>query len=756
MSKRTKLAGAIALTLSCGFASSAFAAPPAAGSAYFTDPQTSRVEDQTSEGIGQVNMITCILSALRGDAMVNKGDYIALVDQNKCDQAKRSSTTNSGSSSEGAQAATYSTTVVNSTRTSNSDPMRVKMWLDETEDGESMTISVNASAVSAPSASNPFGVFRLDFCGRPKGYTGACPMGGYLDAQDGSLSFYQAEGGGGGTTALRLTSVGTTTGSGRMSMTFNDQGQQQTATFNFAYDQTNFLRGNQCFSRDASDPDTRFSVWRYGLYDAATGARVNRTSGFPIEYTSGGQTYHGYLGYWGLSLPGDVTLANGATVQKVDYGSGDTPTRTNYTVMKSEGKLYKYSLRTKKLNQLDKIKFNTFVNNVTGFFSGATPNVQYEMYWDDAAGNFKVTGQMNCGQNGCQTQTLQNEQTVSASFFSQYGAQGWSQSLGGELFIDLRGVGGSVTSANVNVNYRVQDIVYPADFPAQLFCINNCPTAGSMAAFFTPANGVQPPASPFGSTFNVFQPVAAGAVRTYTGDSTAAVIRDGAAQAVTFANKEALSQRPQYMNGVRSGRMFTSLASAECSQGSGTYCDYMVNGLATYYVWETGANQWNQFAAVKDSGGNFVAFDAPLQVNFNVPAGTQYGQYAGKSIVLQYGGFGELWGIPGACVSRVDNQPVSCDTDGSRYVPEFIIPMSDTLGVVSSNGTNYLVKWLEREIRFAKKNASACSNLVLPNNVSLPDASGLKDPSDSASNIYIGTKPTVTGAPRVIHGDVKY
>jgi len=36
----------------------ATAAPPAA-SAYFTDAQTSHVQDATSDSIGQVNMITC-------------------------------------------------------------------------------------------------------------------------------------------------------------------------------------------------------------------------------------------------------------------------------------------------------------------------------------------------------------------------------------------------------------------------------------------------------------------------------------------------------------------------------------------------------------------------------------------------------------------------------------------------------------------------------------------------------------------------
>jgi hypothetical protein len=126
--------------------------------------------------------------------------------------------------------------------------------------------------------------------------------------------------------------------------------------------------------------------------------------------------------------------------------------------------------------------------------------------------------------------------------------------------------------------------------------------------------------------------------------------------------------------------------------------------------------------------------------------------------VMQYGGFGNLWGIPGSCVSRLTNQPISCDNQQARYVPEFAIPMSDTTGVVTSGSTTYLVKWLDREIRFARKSLSVCTNagLVAPTNVTLPDASGVKNPSDPSDSIYIGAKPTVTSAPRVIQGEVKY
>ena len=201
-----------------------------------------------------------------------------------------------------------------------------------------------------------------------------------------------------------------------------------------------------------------------------------------------------------------------------------------------------------------------------------------------------------------------------------------------------------------------------------------------------------------------------------------------------------------------------NLADAECDLGSGTYCEWRVNNLDVYYQWETGPNPYNQFAAVKNSSGQFVNLDAPLQVNFAVPQGAAFGAYAGKSIVLQYGGFGDLWGLPGVCVSPTTNQEVACDGGEVRYVPSFVIPHSPTQGVVTSNGTTYLVKWLDREIRFARKNLSVCdaAGLTVPVGATLPTPADLRDPSDPASPIYIGARPTVTATPRVIQGEVKY
>jgi len=735
--------------------SSALADPPST-SAYATDTQSSHVEDATSRGIGQVNMITCIMGALRADATVNDGAYNALVGMQKCDPNSR------GSAADGSQSSTFVTATVNSTRTSNTDPMRARIWLDDPE-SEGAAIFINLTASAAPTLTNPYGIFRVDYCGN---FEGDCIFNGFLDGSASGVAYFEREqgDGGGGTKALRMTATSTTSGSGSLHME-DGNNANNSSTFSFAYNADYYRRsddgGEQCFARDARDPDTGMSVWRYGLYDATSGARVERDSGFPIEYTHAGTKYQGYLGYYGLSLPpaAQSLLTNGDTVEKVDYGNGNTPTRTPFTVVKAGGKLTKFTRHSRTLRGIDQIKLYTFVGNeAAGMFAGAQANTQYELYWDEAAGDFKVTGQFVCGNNGCTTQALQAPQAVSPSFFAMRGIQGNSPQLGGEVFVNLQGAGSTVDSAAVQVIFRSMDTVYPSELPAALHCVRDCPTAASMAAYFSPGSQAQ---SPFaGNSANNFQPTLAVNLVSYTSDAASALLLDGAAAPVVLnADPEQLQNSQQFRNGLRSGKLFVNPADAECDLGSGTYCEWRVNNLDVYYQWETGPNPYNQFAGVKGSNGEFVNLDAPLQVNFAVPQGAAFGEYAGKSIVLQYGGFGELYGLPGICVSPQTNEEVACGDGGEvRYVPSFVIPYDTTQGVVTANGTTYLVKWLEREIRFARKSLGVCdaAGLTVPSGLTLPSAVDLKNPSDPTSDIYIGVRPVVTAAPRVIHGEVKF
>ena len=104
-------------------------------------------------------------------------------------------------------ASTYATATVNSTRTSNTDPMRARIWIDDPEAPDAVD-HVNLSATSAPTASNPYGAFRLDYCGNMEGTPG-CAFNGFLEGTAGGVSYFEREqgDGGGGTKALRMTTT---------------------------------------------------------------------------------------------------------------------------------------------------------------------------------------------------------------------------------------------------------------------------------------------------------------------------------------------------------------------------------------------------------------------------------------------------------------------------------------------------------------------------------------------------------------------
>jgi len=207
-----------------------------------------------------------------------------------------------------------------------------------------------------------------------------------------------------------------------------------------------------------------------------------------------------------------------------------------------------------------------------------------------------------------------------------------------------------------------------------------------------------------------------------------------------------------------------------CELDATKVCGNKIDDLDTYYVWETGPNSYNQFVALTTLDGSncgaatdkFCRFDEPAQLTYQVPNEAAYGTYAGQTVALQYGGYGNLWGIPGHCVDRSTNQTVDCGPGGDniRYVPAFVIPFDAVQGTVTGTlagvqGT-YYVKWLDREVRFKKLATAACVALTLPGGLALPDGTDFKNPGLATSADYIGVEPVVTGTPRVIDGALKY
>ncbi|HEY8101060.1 MAG TPA: hypothetical protein VIF82_09910 [Burkholderiaceae bacterium] len=724
--------------LAGGAISSAALATIPSTAPYITDTQNVHVQDATSEGVNQLNMVLCIMNAMSPAAMVNAGPYIALVDKNKCDTSGRDSASNSSSTSSGAGAApNYMNAIVDVTRADNVSPMVFKAWMSLTEQGHLTTVYVKGSVTQAPSTSLPYGVFRLDYLGKVGGVT---QFNGYIDSTTNGISYYETSAGGGGggaqISALALSASSTTSGTGSMA----DAG----TTFNFAFNTNLFRRSDgtndKCFDRTQANADK--SVWRYGTYNAVDGTRVDQSNpGFPITASYLGNSYYGFASFWGINFQGldlnaiaDSNPIAGLTVSDQRQGNSST-----YSLAKLSGKLTKYTLASTTLSAIDGFPIQAWGNfyALTGNNAALLNVNQVEMHWDNANTRFVITGQQTCDPNGCLTVPLAGNVTVPFTAAS-FDLNGYSQSLGGQVSIPH-----SVSYAgSSSVNYYTQSVVIPgsAGAPTALYCLNNCVTSASLAAF-TGSN----------SPFN------AGTISQWSSGNNRVTYAFGSSGLTESSNSvtassTALQNASTYFTGmnqqgIRTGRLFTTdlTGVGGCPN---TYCE----PNSDYYTWETGPNQWNQSLWLTHSG-TVVTLDPPQNMSYIVQAADDSsGSWVGKTIQLQFSGFGNLWGIPGHCVDPVDNSVVAC-SQNVRYVPEFALADGDTMTLGS---TPLIVKALDEELRLKSVLLSQCTsaNLTLSSQT-VPTSAGLHDPSNSSDADYIGTQPTVSGAPKVIHGVVQ-
>ncbi len=737
-------------TLLLGSAVWAVPMPPA-GSPFYTDPQNEYVQDATSDAIGSVNMVLCIMNAMNvsGSGMLNVGPYVALIDMNKC-QAHGSTGSSTGGASGATAAENYMTAVVGATRASNADPMISKIWMSLTENGSAKDIYVKVTATQSPTDVPPYGVFRLDYIGKIAG-GGAMQFNGYIDSAAGTLKFLET-GPNSSNVALSMTAGTTTSGSGTMN---TGGGMMSAVTYNFNYNPSYFRRSesggvnDQCFDRAKANASR--SVWRYGTYKVADGTRVDQANpSFQITATYQGGSYYGSAGYYGINFQGlDLnTIPDASPISGLVVSDQRPNNSTTYSLSKVSGKLTKWTSVSTTLAAMDGIPF-TFNGDMTGKASGGLPANptgwgNWQMQWNNTAGNFTVVGTQVCGMNGCTLSTLTTPATVNANAFNGMAISGWSDSFGGNINIPSSAV------AHVSgdpVNYFVQSVVIPGSpsAPTALYCLSNCLDTASVAAANADNSGA---AMPFNATTNhqwFSAPNAGGATVSYTFDGGGL---KNAGTAMIVNNASYFASSTMYQFGVMSGRLFDT-AFASCLTGTAV-CE--PSAPSVYYTWSTGTGQWNQTMWLKN-GSTVVAFDPPQNVSYTVPTGAAYGTWAGKTIQLQFNGFGNLYGIPGYCVNPVNNSPADCSTGNVRYVPMFSIPDS---AAMTLNGTPIIVKALDAEVRLNDlgAGAAACSGMSLAGQT--PPVGGTHDMSSSSDAYYIGVKPTVTASPKVIDGIVQY
>jgi len=695
---------------------------------YDADGQRINVYDPAMEALSQAGNIICFFNQAAYLDMINKGSYVAQADMDTCFQNNSSS---SGQSSGSTKQLT--TLYVDSSRTDDYSPLIVKTWftMEQEDNGSVMKVIMQVKMVIAEGQSdaNPVGIFKLSWEGKVDGQQ---MMKGFIETKRSTeegkilLSLVDSSNHGQGsetttgTAELSYDSVlkEVTGGLVHTSAPVWDNNTPTSQEFGAAFNDGFFLRKNisksttACLAKDEYD----YSVWRYGLYNATDGSRVERNSGFPITVTSNGSVAYGWAGYWGLWLPPSVTVTDGLTVSKSEHGEA----ATTYTVKVGPGKLIKKTRQSIPLSDLKDVELQANMDIVA--YDGTS---------------FKKVGtqSQNGGVEYISTPTTYDITASSGGSGHAGSANMYSQALGGQVIIPYDASG--VPSATA-FYYKEENVTATAS-NLTLNCFQQClqPGITSAQASGNPwdmnaSNSTSPYFVVNWQTYFQNQNISS-IKKVYTFDATSMTLKYGG-NSVTLADGVTLSGNNSW--GLQSGPMVTDSAAASITNPFDVY------GAEEYYTWETGSNTWNKFIAIRDANNAAVSFDAPLFLSYthaaaNDRSGLEDGtgaKYYGKKMLLQYQGYGQLQGIP------------STSDENNHYAPLFAIKD----GTLAGDSSQYKIKALDVEVRMRVKPDASCSALSIASLPTLPSIDSYKAPD-------LGDQPSgLEGeAPAVVEGVVQ-
>lgn len=707
------------------------------------------VYERSAEAFQTANEILCWMGQTRAGQMIGQGNYKAQIDKTQCAES-------SGNSN----APQYEMWTVNSSR-ADGEPMIVKAWIpmdmddDGTQDG---VIYAQSKVYQSPSDEHPWGHFKMDFSLRQGTTTSGTELfKGYLRTKkkkDGSnvLQFYNPSLESDGTTSQFSVSVRKKSGSGGTAITTMpkyDQNRDPTGeqkSYKIAFNKKHFYKLKTVGSTE-SDPvclrRDRYlqSAWRYGLYHD-NGSRLNINSGFPIKATTSGTDYYGYIGYYGLWMPPQAGVGDNSTVAKMDFSGAADQAGTNYTVRSWPGKLTKWTKKTITLADIKNIPLT--------WSDESDSRKRKRIFWNGSV--FKLNGEMNSSTN-MMDEVSESTLTLDSSTVP-YGFHFYSQALGGDGSIQLaygsppnnHTTPSAQPSNSTSVFFNTREPVFPGDsVPSKLACYQQCPDTATLASgteetAYANFQGTDN-ASATNAYIYSFDNSTNGMVLKQDNNSSASVI-------LTSANSN-------LEWGVHSGYLFDNTTAnynlMRCSWDNNSICPWDGRkNLSNFYTWETGTKDWQKLTVLVASDNSSVKFDPPMNVKYT-HSGTSSNSgksYDNSSFYLEYGGFGNLWGLPSFCINRKNGEKVSCANDDStRYIEDIMVPAYADVTQTSDGSTNYIVKPLEIEQTMKKaSSASVCTDAGLAfGDISLPDASGYTAPDMTAM-------PTVEGPPTVVGG----
>lgn len=702
------------------------------GTAYTNAKVTSYVWNDALAPIELVNSILCFTAQFNTHQFANAGNYLVLADEAACFDSQESGA--SAQSSASSNVPKYMKAVTNVTRQNEFSPLVVNVWLPEMGEGiETQAIKFKAEISEGASENNPFGQFRFNYDFFDS-FTASNQLGGgevnTINTIENSIGFtlFETSTEGAHTYQQSASAVMSSDRSNGIALTGTSHTLDGATSYAVAFNDSNVLvqsvnsnfdnlpyksgdNSGTCLSRTNFDSH----VHRYDLFNAATGAKVDINSGFSIKYdgdNNGSYESYGYAGYWGVWTETEGALDNGDTVIGETNGI-----EKNYQYVSAPGRLIKHSINTINLINARGIQFSYWDNDIFNDNNYDQWVVQYMTNAEDgvAGDGFYKTGKLKWENNGPQItpeSPYQQIPIVVNRLLHMYSSQ-----LGGEVkyrggsniitYYEQTFINGSETGAGELLNSET----------ITLTCFDRCPKGTLGQSDLTDYSGAGSPfetgPGPINYTFSTLGPYPLTLVRV----TNSQPVRYNA----SLTQSNIASTRHNW--GVRSGPMGIGVGSADDL--------YDPNITNEYYVWETGINDWNQLAALKDDSSNIVSFSRPIQIayehsNIKDRSGNA-DTYNGQKFLINYGGNGDLWGIP----NKINS---------ARYQPAFSI--AD--GVLMGNSNQYVIK--ATDIEYTMKSATGeCAGLTLQD-------PAVPVPSAIQGNADIGQMPIVTEEPAVIGG----
>ena len=747
---------------------------------YNTERQNIFVYLDASEPIDFIDSLLCFTGQTEPLAMNGKGNYVAWSDAGCFEERS------GGGQEQGAAepAPSYIPVIVHSSQATDDSPLIINGWVPKfPEQGGDFAVKMLGEVTETPTEETPFGIFKLAFGLLP---TMASPesdkfgMGEVISSrtEDNSSSFtlYQEQSdetqdGSGNSIAVSCitqasvnynqeTEIGRARTSNLCVNTASDEvipsmsrafalaanadyiHMRTTDTLDELTNPTaQTVTVNQCLDRNSVE-DTAFT---YGLYDLADGSEVVLNSGVQLHVDAdgngSGDDANGYeswgqMGYGGSWREDDQPWTNG---EKVQEATRDDSTGKTYTVKVAPGKLIKNTVEEIPLETLVGVEFQAHLNENSGRFTGDTDFNQdsdevdqYEaiLKLNAAEDGFEVTGIITDWDDDGPVITDVEGTPVAVTLATNEVVSMWSRQVGGRVTFAQGAVSlSSFVRTYVNGSETASGGLFAGGSDVTLHCVEQCLKAGV-------AVGDIDTGSNWGDVFENDEQTAA----IYSFAQADLTLVDAADDAIGFASTVTTSDTnsSDYWSwGLQTGPMVT---------GSAITADNFYAGLnngtiTTFYVWETGLNPWQQQTVlVDDATSAIVSFDRPLGIKYtHSTANDRNGSAAkdGAVFVLEYGGKGNLYGLP-------------WEPSGNNWAP--VISLADGVVVADRTGAQYVFKALEVEQNMTVTDFSAgfCSDLPF-------DAPSEPIPTGVVQDVFgLGTMPAITDeAPSVIGGEVQ-